>query len=163
MPALARMRSLALSFLALVCLTATLAVGTTATAPAADAAFSRPMAVSRAVSIARNHIGAPYRYGATGPSAFDCSGLVYFSYRKAGFSHIPRTSGAQAHFARHIRRANMRVGDLIFFTDGGGVYHVGIFVGRRNGRVLVLHAPYGGTRVRVDRMWTNSWFPGSLR
>lgn len=162
MPALARMRSLALSFVALVCLMGTLAVATTATAPSASA-LDRPVAVERAVTIARNHIGAPYRYGAAGPHAFDCSGLVYFSYRKAGFSHVPRTSGAQARFARHIRRANMRIGDLIFFTDGGGVYHVGIFVGRRNGHVLVLHAPYGGTRVRVDRIWTNSWFPGSLR
>jgi cell wall-associated NlpC family hydrolase len=156
------MRSLALSILALVCLTGTLAVATTATAPSASA-LDRPVAAKRAAWIAHNQIGDPYRYGAAGPNAFDCSGLVYYSYRKAGFSHMPRTSGAQARFARHIRRANMRVGDLIFFTSGSGVYHVGIFVGRRNGHVRVLHAPYGGTRVRVDRMWTNSWFAGSLR
>lgn len=160
MPAFARMRSIVLSLALLASLTGAL-VATTATAPSA-AALDRPVAVRHAVSIARNHIGAPYRYGAAGPRAFDCSGLVYYSYRHAGFGGVPRTSSAQARFARHIRRANMHVGDLIFFTDGG-VYHVGIFVGRRNGRVLVLHAPHSGTRVRVDRMWTNAWFAGSLR
>ncbi|GAB2975924.1 C40 family peptidase [Nocardioides montaniterrae] len=162
MPAMARMRALALSFLALIALTASLAVATTVAAPSAEA-LDRPVAARSALSIARHHLGAPYRYGSAGPHAFDCSGLVYFSFRHAGFRHIPRTSRAQAHFAHHIRRSHMRRGDLIFFTDGGGVYHVGIFVGRRHGHVRVLHAPYPGARVRVDRIWTNRWFAGSLR
>jgi cell wall-associated NlpC family hydrolase len=119
--------------------------------------------VQRAIRTAIAQRGDRYSYGAAGPSRFDCSGLTYYSFRRAGFKHIPRTSSAQAHFARHISRGSMKRGDLMFFTDGGGVYHVGVFVGWRHGKRAVLHAPYSGTRVRIDRVWTNSWFPGTLR
>jgi cell wall-associated NlpC family hydrolase len=151
----------------------TLAAGILATAPAmtdeADAATaSRPSArtahrIGNAVTIAGHQKGDPYRYGAAGPNAFDCSGLTFYSFRRAGFSHMPRTSSAQAHFARHIKRRNMRRGDLVFFYDGGGVYHVGVYVGASRGHRLILHAPYSGTRVRVERIWTQRWFAGTLR
>jgi len=119
--------------------------------------------VLRAAQVAAAQKGDPYSYGASGPGAFDCSGLTYYSYRKAGFSQIPRTSSAQAHFAQHIKRSNMRRGDLIFFYDGGGVYHVGVYAGFSHGSRWVLHAPYSGTRVRTEKLWTNAWFPGTLR
>jgi cell wall-associated NlpC family hydrolase len=119
--------------------------------------------VEHAMNVAVAQKGSPYSYGAAGPSAFDCSGLVFYSYRRAGFSHIPRTSGAQAHFAKRIPRSAMKRGDLMFFYDGGGVYHVGVYAGFTHGRRWVLHAPYSGTRVRTDRVWTDSWFAGTLR
>jgi cell wall-associated NlpC family hydrolase len=119
--------------------------------------------VELAMRTAAAQKGDPYAYGAAGPGRFDCSGLTFYSFRRAGFSRIPRTSSAQAHFARHISRGAMKRGDLMFFTGGGGVYHVGVFAGWSHGRRLVLHAPYSGTRVRTDRVWTNSWFPGTLR
>ena len=119
--------------------------------------------VERAMNVAVAQKGSPYSYGAAGPSAFDCSGLVFYSYRRAGFSHIPRTSSAQAHFAKRIPRSAMKRGDLMFFYGGGGVYHVGVYAGFTHGRRWVLHAPYSGTRVRVERVWTDSWFPGTLR
>lgn len=120
--------------------------------------------VHHALRIARHKKGDPYSYGADGPHRFDCSGLTYFAFHKrSGFRHFPRTAAAQAHFANRIRRGHMRKGDLIFFTGSGGVYHVGIFDGWRHGHRLVLHAPYPGQRVRVQRLWTNAWFPGTLR
>lgn len=119
--------------------------------------------VGNAVGIAVHQKGDPYASGAAGPGAFDCSGLTYFSYRKAGFKHIPRTSSAQAHFADRIKRSNMRRGDLIFFYDGGGVYHVGVYAGFSHGHRWVLHSPYSGTRVRTDKLWTDRWFAGTLR
>ncbi|GAA1789241.1 hypothetical protein GCM10009795_038740 [Nocardioides hankookensis] len=119
--------------------------------------------VFRAMTTAVAQKGDPYAYGAAGPNRFDCSGLTYYSFRRAGIHGIPRTSSAQAHFARHISRSAMKRGDLMFFTDGGGVYHVGVYAGWKHGRRLVLHAPYSGTRVRTDPVWTNSWFPGTLR
>lgn len=146
-----------------------LAVGIVATAPAttdtAHAATARRTAhkISTAVSVASHQKGDPYRYGASGPNAFDCSGLTYYSFRRAGFGGIPRTSSAQSHYAKHIKRRNMRRGDLVFFYGSGGVYHVGVFVGFSHGRRLILHAPYSGARVRVERIWTNRWFPGTLR
>jgi cell wall-associated NlpC family hydrolase len=123
----------------------------------------KPSKVDRAMATALAQKGDPYAYGAAGPNRFDCSGLTYYSFRRAGIHGIPRTSSAQAHFARHISRGAMKRGDLMFFTDGGGVYHVGVYAGWKHGRRLVLHAPYSGTRVRTDPVWTNSWFPGTLR
>ncbi|WP_110206182.1 C40 family peptidase [Nocardioides daejeonensis] len=117
----------------------------------------------RALGVARKQVGDPYRYGAAGPHAFDCSGLLYFSFRAAGFRAIPRTSGAQASFARRIPRSAMRPGDLMFFYGSGGVYHAGIFAGRKAGKVVMLHAPSTGKRVSYAVPWTNSWFAATLR
>jgi len=119
--------------------------------------------VAHAVGIAASEKGKPYAYGAAGPRAFDCSGLTFYAFHHAGFRGLPRTAAAQSHFARHISRSRMHRGDLIFFTGRGGVYHVGLYVGMSHGRRLVLHSPYPGRRVHVEPLWTNAWFPGTLR
>ncbi len=119
--------------------------------------------VAHAMGVASAQRGKPYVYGASGPRAFDCSGLTSFAFHHAGFGAMPRTAAAQAHFARHISRSQMRRGDLIFFTGRGGVYHVGLYAGFSHGHREVLHAPYPGQRVRVQSLWTNAWFPGTLR
>ena len=72
--------------------------------------------------------GKPYRWGATGPGAFDCNGLTRWSYAKAGIT-LPRTSEQQFDRGRHISRWAVHAGDLVFFdTDGPGATHVGIAV-----------------------------------
>lgn len=119
--------------------------------------------VAKAMAVAAAQKGDPYGYGASGPNRFDCSGLTFYSFRKAGFKGIPRTSSAQAGWVRHVRRENLRRGDLVFFTSGGRVYHVGVFAGRKNGHPQVLHSPYSGTRVRTERIWASSWFGGTVR
>jgi cell wall-associated NlpC family hydrolase len=116
-----------------------------------------------ALAVARNQIGDPYRYGAAGPNAFDCSGLTYYAYHHAGYRGLPRTSSAQASFTHRERRSQMHRGDLVFFYDRGGVYHVGIFIGWHHGHRWIIHSPYSGQRVHRERIWTNSWFPGTLR
>ena len=89
--------------------------------------------------------GDKYRFGAEGPDRWDCSGLVWFSYRKAGFRHLPRTSRQQYRAVRHIRPMRLQRGDLMFFhTKKGRVYHVAIFLGWRHGHRLMLHAPNTG-------------------
>lgn len=123
---------------------------------------ARNHVVSRALTVATHQQGDPYAYGATGPGAFDCSGLMLYSFRAAGIS-LPRTSAAQAGAVRHIPRSQMRPGDLVFFTDGGHVYHVGMFSGWSHGQRIIVHAPYSGTRVRKEAIWTNSWFAGTKR
>lgn len=117
----------------------------------------------RAMRIAMRQRGDWYAYGAAGPNRFDCSGLVYFSTRRAGLKGVPRTSSAQSGYMRRISRDRMRRGDFVFFTGGGGVYHVGFYAGRRDGRRVVLHSPYSGRRVSIDPIWTDSWFAGTLR
>jgi cell wall-associated NlpC family hydrolase len=103
-----------------------------------------------------------YAYGASGPDRFDCSGLVYYSYRRAGFA-VPRTSGAQAGFTRRVAKSDMRPGDLMFFYGSGGVYHAAIFLRWSHGHALMLHSPGSGQRVQVAVPWTSQWFGGTLR
>lgn len=162
MPAILRGRqpaALVAALVAVFALALSLTVG-----PAGSAHAATRTRVHHALSVARHQKGDPYHYGSDGPRRFDCSGLTYFAFHKrSGFRHFPRTSRAQAHFARHIRRRNMHRGDLMFFTHHGHVYHVGIFAGWRHGHRMVLHAPYPGKRVHTERLWTGHWFPGTLR
>jgi cell wall-associated NlpC family hydrolase len=134
-----------------------------ATAPSADAAQRRPEKIRQARTIALHQIGDRYAYGAAGPNRFDCSGLVYYSYRRAGFRHVPRTSAGQAARFRHIPKRRLRAGDFMYFRDGGGVYHVAIFLRWHRGRALMLHAPGEGQRVRRAVPWTTRWSAGTLR
>ena len=106
--------------------------------------------------------GDAYAYGGAGPARFDCSGLVFYSYRRAGFK-VPRTSGAQAGFARRVAKKDLRSGDLMFFYGSGGVYHAAIFLKWSHGHAVMVHAPGSGQRVRVAVPWTSQWFGGTLR
>ena len=133
----------------------------TLTSPAEAA--SRAHKVGKAFDIVRAQQGDRYRYGAAGPNRFDCSGLVYYSFGRAGFRKIPRTSDAQARHARRIKRKNLQRGDLVFFHKGRDVYHVGVYAGHRDGHRTIIHASRPGTPVKRDRIWTDSWFPGTLR
>ncbi|WP_035850152.1 C40 family peptidase [Kitasatospora azatica] len=98
-----------------------------------------------ALAAALSKVGSPYVYGSTGPGAFDCSGLMYWSWRQAGVT-LPRTSQAQAFGGQRISLAEARPGDLvIFFKD---MHHVGMYVGGGT----VVHAPYPGARVRYENV-----------
>ena len=120
--------------------------------------------IKHALTVALRQLGDPYVYGDEGPDSFDCSGLVQFSYGKAGVV-LPRVSGDQARFFERLpHKRDIRVGDLMAVYDNGGVYHVGLWTGRwENGRRLMLHASRTGTPVKIDAVWTTSWFAGTLR
>jgi cell wall-associated NlpC family hydrolase len=118
--------------------------------------------VATAVSVALNQRGDAYVYGASGPNAFDCSGLVQYSFGQAGIN-LPRTSGAQAGATRRIAKDDMQPGDLMFFYGSGGVYHAAIFLRWDNGHALMVHAPGSGQSVTVAAPWTDSWFAGTVR
>lgn len=135
------------------------AVGGTLLAPSAAAAAPHEMSHGAlALRIAATKKGVPYKWGGTGPSGFDCSGLVQYSYRRAG-KKLPRTAAAQYHRTRKIARAERKRGDLVFFHSGRNVYHVGIYAGRGK----VLHAPRTGAVVRLETIWTNSVWYGRVR
>jgi cell wall-associated NlpC family hydrolase len=96
-----------------------------------------------ALAAAISRIGSPYVYGSTGPGAFDCSGLMYWSWRQAGVT-LPRTSQAQAFAGRRVSLSEARPGDLvIFFKD---MHHVGMYAGGG----VVVHAPHPGAPVRFE-------------
>ena len=125
-------------------------------APSAEAR-TRPAAGERIVKIAASKRGTPYAYGASGPRAFDCSGFTRWVYARAG-KQLPRTSSAQAGRTHRVRATHARRGDLVFFSSGGRVYHVGIYAG--HGRVW--HSPRPGQRVRLDRIWSRAHFFGRI-
>jgi cell wall-associated NlpC family hydrolase len=129
--------------------------GTDSAQTAKDAkADSVRAAESTALHAAAAEKGAPYRWGAAGPDSFDCSGLVVYSYRKAGH-RLPRTAAAQYASTHHIAASDRRSGDLVFFHSGSNVYHVGVYAGHNK----IWHAPYTGTRVRLERIWTSDvWY-----
>ena len=105
----------------------------------AEAPDSRAAA---ALSYAYSKLGSPYVWGATGPDAFDCSGLVQAAYRSAGIS-LPRTTYAQIGAGRRVSRSELAPGDLVFFYSG--ISHVGIYFG--NG--MMIHAPNPSAPVRI--------------
>ena len=98
-----------------------------------------------AMSTALGKLGKPYRWGAVGPNAFDCSGLVKFSFGAAGRS-LPRTSRAMATVGIPVRKADLQPGDLVFFYKP--VSHVGIYIG--NGKIV--HASRSGQPVKISNM-----------
>lgn len=88
----------------------------------------------KAVRYAATKIGSPYSYGAAGPSAFDCSGLVYWSYQQAGKT-IPRDSYGQLGGGQAVNYADAKPGDVLIFNGGGhaGIYEGnGIFIDRKS-------------------------------
>ena len=92
------------------------------------------------VRVAVQFIGTPYRFGAAGPDAFDCSGLVFYSHKRIGVS-VPRTAAAQHRAAQPVDTDDLKPGDLLFFRiDSRDVDHVAIYAG--GGRFI--HAPSTG-------------------
>jgi cell wall-associated NlpC family hydrolase len=102
--------------------------------------------------------GKPYRYGAKGPSSFDCSGLVNYVMKGAGVKHLKRTSSGLATQAHRISKSKRKPGDLVFFSNGGHVYHVGIYAG--GGKMW--HAPGSGRSVKKAKIWTSHYRIGRL-
>jgi cell wall-associated NlpC family hydrolase len=110
---------------------------------------SRATLGAQAVAVAATERGKPYRWGAAGPSRFDCSGLVQYVYKRLGVN-IPRTTWTQYAALKHVARASIRVGDLIFLDK---LNHVGIYAGRG----LIWNAPHTGTTVRLSKIWDRNY------
>jgi len=100
---------------------------------------------AKALAFAKTQIGKPYRFGATGPGAYDCSGLTGAAWRAAGVS-LARTSQAQYRNGRPVSRSDLQLGDLVFFY--GGISHVGLYAG--NG--MIVDSPRPGKSVRYTPM-----------
>jgi cell wall-associated NlpC family hydrolase len=80
-----------------------------------------------AISQALSQVGAPYVWGAAGPSSYDCSGLVSWAYARVGVS-LPHYSGAMYAMTTRISASQLQPGDLVFW-GGGGSEHVAIYMG----------------------------------
>jgi cell wall-associated NlpC family hydrolase len=121
--------------------------GTPVPTPANAAARSAsipPMGVQAAL-LARQAVGVPYQFGGADPThGFDCSGLVYWSYRQVGIQ-VPRTSQELFKTAEKIALRDAAAGDIVFFQDQTQLSHVGIYLGAG----WFVHAPSAGRSVTV--------------
>ena len=98
----------------------------------------------RAAAIALQQVGVPYRYGGATPKGFDCSGLVHYSWAKAGKS-VPRTTSSLWHYTQPVPADRIRKGDILFFRISGKMSHVGMYIGGGQ----FVHAPSTGSSVAV--------------
>lgn len=90
------------------------------------------------VNAAKSQIGKPYVWGATGPNAYDCSGLVQYAYSQAG-KNVGRTTYQQAGAGQHVSVSQAQAGDILMWGD----YHDAIYVGNNQ----YVHAPQPGQNV----------------
>jgi len=97
--------------------------------------------INRVLRIARRQLGTPYQWGGSAPGGFDCSGLLYYAYRQAGYKGIARTTYGMLKQGRRVGIGQLQPGDAVFPESG----HVGIYLG--NGRVL--EAPHTGDHVKI--------------
>jgi cell wall-associated NlpC family hydrolase len=103
-------------------------------APVAAATLVPGSEAAQIIRIAKAQVGDPYRYGATGPNAFDCSGLVLYSYKAAGDYWVVGSGTFRSarslyyYFKRHGKasRYNPQPGDLVVWGYGS---HIGIYIG----------------------------------
>ena len=109
-----------------------------------------------AVQAALTRVGSPYEWGATGPTTFDCSGLVVWAYSQVGKA-VPRSSYAQMEGGIPVPRDKMQPGDVVGFYEDA--HHVGIYLGHG----MLLHAPMFGVPVSVVPLDRGGPFYGARR
>lgn len=100
--------------------------------------------VDDVIAAARGELGRPYSYGADGPSAFDCSGLIQWAYAAGGIS-LPHNAAAQQRLTTLVSKP--APGDLVFY--GNPATHVGLYVG--GGKMIA--APHSGANVQVQDVY----------
>lgn len=109
-----------------------------------------------ALAFARAQLGEPYVFGATGPDRWDCSGLSQAAWRAAGVS-IPRTTYTQFKVGKRVARADLQLGDLVFFY-GSNPSHVGLYAGDG----LIINAPRPGKTVSYSKI-SSMPYAGAVR
>lgn len=102
------------------------------------------------VSYAKQYLGCPYVYGASGSKSFDCSGFTMYVYKHFGIS-LPHGATSQSRYGTKVSKSNLKAGDIIFLTDyetGVGIGHCGIYIGNGN----FIHASTTGYKVRISSL-----------
>lgn len=110
------------------------------------------------ISLGKKFLGTPYKFGASNTTTryFDCSSFTQYIFKKYGVN-LPRTSVAQSKVGKAVSKANLRVGDLVFFSSGSrangrNVTHVAVYAG--NGKIL--HT-YGSPGVTISNLNSGNW------
>lgn len=112
-----------------------------------SASVSSAVSGSEVVAYAKTLLGSPYVYGGKSPSGFDCSGFTSYVYGHFGIS-LNRSSGGQTANGAPVSRSELKAGDLLFFSEGGRISHVGIYVGGNK----MIHASTSRTGVIISSL-----------
>jgi cell wall-associated NlpC family hydrolase len=117
--------------------------------------------VEEAIAAARGQLGKPYRWGATGPDTFDCSGLTGWAYSHAGVT-LPRTSRQQWFAGVHPGLGFLQPGDLLFWATNPAnpatIHHVALYIGGDQ----MIAAPHTGALVSVQSVYLDGYI-GAVR
>jgi cell wall-associated NlpC family hydrolase len=108
--------------------------------------------------------GAPYKYGAAGPTRFDCSGYTMYVYKKFGKS-LPHNAAQQYSVMHHFAASKKVPGDLLFFRNSSGrISHVAIYAGvsPSSHKAMMWHAPHSGDVVKLVPIYSKSYSVGRL-
>jgi cell wall-associated NlpC family hydrolase len=108
---------------------------------------------AKVLAEAKKHKGALYKYGASGPKRFDCSGYTKYVYKKAAGKSLPHKANSQQKYGASVAKSKKQIGDLIVFRNGSYGYHAGIYAG--NG--YVYDSPHTGARVGLHKIWNNNY------
>ncbi|MBZ4322787.1 C40 family peptidase [Streptomyces huiliensis] len=109
------------------------------------------------VSFLRAQVGKAYVMGSTGPSSYDCSGLVMAAYQQIGIS-LPRVSQDQSTAGTQVSLSNLQPGDILYWGAAGSAYHVGVYIG--GGKFIGAQNPSTGI---VERDMSYSPPTGAVR
>lgn len=115
----------------------------------------------KAIQIAENNIGVPYRWGGMSPYGFDCSGLVKYAYGNAG-KWLPH-SAAQMYYSSGYRVHYLHTGDLLFFGPNkwSRPTHVAIYIG--NGRMIMASSSRGVMVTSINNVYWKPRYIGAKR
>ena len=102
---------------------------------------------------AKKHKGKRYKFGASGPKRFDCSGYTMYVYRKAAGKKLPHKANSQQRKGKAVSKGNKRAGDLLVFRSGSYGTHVGIYAGGG----YMWAAPHTGDVVKKQKVYGKNY------
>lgn len=105
------------------------------------------------VTLAKQYLGTPYRYGGATPAGFDCSGYIMFLFQQFG-KELPRTADRQAAIGKSVDIKNLRPGDIVCFaTDETDISHTGLYIGDNR----FIHASSSAKKVIISDLLSPYW------
>ena len=135
---------------------------TTIIEPAQAQASSKLTVQDKVIHEGKKYIGTKYRYGGTTPKGFDCSGFIGFTYKKATGRTLPRTAAQMYKTGKPVSKANLKKGDLVFFsTVKKGASHAGIYIG--NNQFIHASSSKGVTITALSNSYWKSRYIGAKR
>jgi murein DD-endopeptidase len=116
---------------------------------------------TKAISVAKANLGVPYKWGGITPSGFDCSGLVKYSYGKAGIT-LNRTA-AQMYYGNGYKPSNLNIGDLLFYgpNKASAPTHVAIYMGY--GKMIMASSSKGVIVTNTNNPYWHPRYIGAKR